>query len=138
MEFTWKKLALIIGIFMFIIVLPVFLCSTMMMGTYQGWIDKEPNTNFHKWLQLTSADVCYKTMRPEMAAEYYRKFRDIYKDDERRPYAYLRYAQALEECNRNADSIAEYERYMQEYPDRDDKKEAEKGIDRIKYMKPIK
>src|ERR1043166_10087164 len=85
MDFTWKKLLLILGIFMGIILLPVFLLSSMMMQYYQTKIDKDPDTNFHKWLQMATADACYKTMRPELAAEYYRKFRDRYLTDERRP-----------------------------------------------------
>ena len=138
MEFTWKKILFIIALFMAFIVLPIFLCSNGMMEYYQTRIDREPNTNFNKWLQMASADVCYKTMRPELAADYYRKFRDRYLTDERRPYAYLHYAMSLEDCNRNADAIAEYQRYTEDYPDREDKQDALKGIDRIKYVKPIK
>jgi tetratricopeptide (TPR) repeat protein len=138
MEFTWKKLLLVLGSFIGLIVVPVFLCSSSMMERYQEKIDKEPNTKFHKWLGLATADVCYQTLRPEMAADYYRKFRDTYKDDERRPYACLRYARSLEDCSRNADAIAEYQRYIEEYPERGDTKEALSGIDRIRYVKPIK
>ena len=138
MEFTWKKLLAIVLIFVGVIVLPVFLCSNSMMEYYQQRIDKEPNTDFNKSLLMTCADLCYKTMRPELSAEYYRKFRDRYKDDPRRPHAFLRYAKSLEDCGRNADAIEEYRRYMEEYPEREDSKDAFNGIDRIKYVKPIK
>src|SRR5438094_7157926 len=117
MEFTWKKIVVICAIFVGLIILPVFLCSSVMMGYYQGKVDKEPNTNFNKWLQLAIGDVCYKTMRPEIAADAYRKFRDNYKDDERRPYAYLRYAQSLEDSSRNADAVAEHIKHVEDYPD---------------------
>lgn len=138
MEWSWKKILITLGTFVGIIVLPIYLCSNGMMDYYQKRIDREPNTNFNKWLQIASADVCYKTMRPELSAEYYRRFRDRYKDDPRRPYAFLRYAKSLEDCGRNADAIEEYKRYMEEYPEREDSKEAFNGIDRIKYVKPVK
>lgn len=138
MEFTWKKLLLTVGIFVGLIGLPVFLCSSSMMEVYQQRIDKDPDTDFNKWLLITCADLCYKTMRPELSAEYYRKFRDRHKSDPRRPHAYLRYAKSLEDCSRNADAIEEYRRYMEEYPEREDSKEAFNGIDRIKYVKPVK
>jgi tetratricopeptide (TPR) repeat protein len=136
MEFTWKKLLVICGIFVGLIVLPVWLCSNPMMESYQKRIDRNPNTNFSKWLQMASADVCYKTMRPEMAVDYYRRFYERYKEDPRRPKALLYYAKSLDECNRNADAIKAFEEYIRLYPDREDKKEAVAGIDRIKYMKP--
>ena len=137
MEFTWKKVLITVLFFVSLIAGPVFLCSNMMMEYYQKKIDAEPQTGYHKWLQMASADLCYKTDRPEMAAEYYRKFRDNYKEDERRPRAALRYAQALEECNRNADAMAEYQRFLQEYPDRKEAAEAILGVERVRN-KPIK
>ena len=138
MDFTWKKLVGICLFFVIIILLPIFLCSNTMMTYYQKKIDAEPNTDNHKWLQLKMGDICFKTMRPEMSAEYYRKFRDNYKEDERRPYAYFRYARSLEDSDRNADAIAEFQRFIEEYPDRPEAKDAAIGIDRIKYTKPIK
>lgn len=135
MTFTWKKVVAISSAFVFLLVLPVLLCSSSMMSVYQGRIDRNPQSEFNKWLQLASGDVCLGTMRPEMAAESYRRFRDNYPKDERRPKAALRYALALEECHRNADAVAEYQRYLDQYPDREDKKEALAGIDRIKFGK---
>lgn len=134
MPFPWKKVLIVGLIFMGLIVLPVFLCSNAMMGYYQNRIDRNPDTGHSKWLQLASADVCFRTYRPEMAAEYYRKFRDRYKEDVRRPRAFLRYAQALERSSRNADAVAEYRRYLEEYPEREDKQEAAAGIERIQYV----
>jgi len=138
MDFTWKKLLAIVIFFVALIVLPVFLCSSTMMSYYQTRIDREPNTDFNKWLLITSADICYKTMRPELSAEYYRKFRDLHKTDARRPYAFFRYAHSLEDCSRNADAIAEYQRFIEEYPNREEAPLCLMGIDRIRYIKPIK
>jgi outer membrane protein assembly factor BamD (BamD/ComL family) len=133
MEFTWKKALIGSALFLVVVVLPVLLISSAMMSCYQARIDRNPQSDFNKWLQMAEGDVCLSTMRPEMAAEAYRRFRDNYPRDERRPRAELRYAFALEESHRNADAVAEYERYLDHYPDRDDKKEALAGIDRIRF-----
>jgi len=135
MTFTWKKVLALSGSFLVFIVLPVILGSSSMMSCYQARIDRNPGSDFNKWLQMASGDVCYGTLRPEMAADSYRRFRDNYPKDERRPKAALRYAQSLEECHRNADAVAEYQRYLDQYPDREDKQEALAGIDRIRYGK---
>lgn len=135
-ELSWKQLAAICSLALAFIALPVFLSSSAMMRTYQRMIDRNPESEFSKWLQMASADLCFRTFRPELAADYYRRFRDNYKNDIRRPKASLRYAMSLEEAHRNADAVAEYQRYAEEYPDREDKQEAVSGIDRIRYVKP--
>lgn len=136
MEWTWKKmLGVVLGV-VTLIVGPIFMVSTPMMDYYQRRIDKNPQTPFSKWLQIKTADICSSTERPEKAAEYYRRFLERYREDERRPYALMKYAVSLEEANRNADAIAVYQQYIDEYPEREDKKKAEQGIDRIKYVKP--
>lgn len=136
MEWTWKKIGITMGIFIGVIVLPFYLCSNGMMDSYQRRIDRDPNTNFSKWLQIKSADVCYSSMRPERAVDYYRRFLERYPTDERRPHAKLRYGLALEGAGRNADALRVFEEYLKEYPDREDRKDAEQSIDRIKYVKP--
>jgi outer membrane protein assembly factor BamD (BamD/ComL family) len=136
MEWGWKKILTTMGVFVFIIVMPVVLCSNGCMDYYQKRIDRDPNTDFSKWLQIKSADTCYTTMRPERAVDYYRRFLERYPTDERRPHAKFRMAAALEDAGRNADAIRAYEEFGTEYPTHADKVEADKAIDRIKYIKP--
>ena len=138
MEWGWKKILGTMGVFVGIIVLPIWLCSNGMMDYYQKRIDRDPNTNFSKWLQMKSADTCFSTMRPERAVDYYRRFLERYPTDERRPHAKFRVASALEDAGRNADAIRAYEEFLTEYPAHSDAVEANKAIDRIKYIKPNK
>ena len=133
---TWKKILLIAGIFVSFIALPLILLSNPMMDFYQNRIDKNPNTGFSKWLQLAMADACYRTMRPERSAAYYYQFLLRYKDDERRPRIMLRYAFSLEDANRNAEAIEVYQQISAEYPDTEVARDAQSGINRIRYMKP--
>jgi len=136
MKFSWKKFLILLACFIGFIILPVLLCCNSMMDVYQRRIDRQPDTPFNKWLQLASADVCFNTMRPELAADHYRRFWERYKDDERRPYAWLRYAKSLADSGRNADAVAAFQKYLDDYPDREDKKEAAAGIERIKFVRP--
>ena len=134
MNFTWKRALLFAVLFLSFVVLPVGLASTGMMEYYQARIDQNPDTPFHQWLQMAMADVCYRTMRPEMAAGYYRRFWERYPKYERRPVAYLRYALALADSGRNADAVAAFQKYMDDYPDREDRKVAAAGIERIRFV----
>jgi tetratricopeptide (TPR) repeat protein len=136
-EFTWKKILAIVGCLLLLIVLPILLMSNGAMGWYQRRIDANPGSGFNRWLQLASADVCFRTMRPEMAVDRYRSFMRLYPRDEERPHALFRLARALEESNRNADAIKTYEQFIAEYPHREaEKRDCEMSIDRIKYVKP--
>ena len=116
-----------------LIVAPVFLLSSPMMDYYQRRIDQDPESESSRSLQLTSADWCSRTWRPEMAATGYRRFYERYTRDLRREYALLRYAQSLEECGRTADAKDTYEKYLIEYPDLQGAAEARIGINRIKF-----
>ena len=136
MEFTWKKIALLCGIVIGIIVLPLFLFSNPMVNYYARRVDENPDSGLNKWLLMASADICYKTMRPELSAEFYYKFMEKYPDDPRRPQLFMRYANSLEDANRNKEADAMYMRYVEEYPDREDKAQAESGLHRIRYTKP--
>ncbi|HXG62129.1 MAG TPA: tetratricopeptide repeat protein [Planctomycetota bacterium] len=138
MEWGWKKTLGVCIAFVLLVVLPIFLLSNPMMDAYQRKIDRNPNSDFSRWLQLATADACYRTMRAERAADYYRRFLERYREDPRRPYALLRYGMSLEEAGRNADAIAAYEQFLTEYPDRPERADAHAGIERIRYIKPIK
>jgi len=116
-----------------LIVTPVVLLSTPMMDYYQKRIDYDPESESSRSLQLSSADWCSKTWRPEMAATGYRRFYERYTRDLRREYALLRYAQSLEECGRTADAKDTYGKYLVEYPDLHGAAEARIGINRIKF-----
>ncbi len=136
MEMTWKKILLIAGSVVALIALPMIIVSNPMMDFYQGRIDRNPNSGFSKWLQLTMANVCYKTMRPERSAVCYYKFLERYKDDVRRPWVMLRYGYSLEDANRNAEAIEVYQQVYNEYPESEEGKDALSGISRVRYMKP--
>ena len=134
MEWSWKKTLIMLGILVGIIVLPFFLVSNTMMDWYHNKIDAEPESDTSKWLALQSADMCYRTFRPERAVDYYRKYVELYPEDPDRKYAILRYALALEECSRRADAIKVYKKAIEEYPDDlDMTKEARTGITRCMY-----
>ena len=132
---SWKKTAIVLAIFVLVIGGPVFLISTPMMDVYQEWIDKDPKTDFHKSLQLWIAGVCFRTMRADSAVDMYYKYLTYYPDSPDRAFALLRYAQSLDEVNRNAEAIATYEQFMAEFPGHDDAKTAEDAINSIKYVK---
>lgn len=136
MELTWSKILLIAGFFVSLVALPLILLSNPMMDFYQGQIDKNPNTAFAKWLQLAMADACYRTMRPERSSTYYHNFLLKYKDDERRPQVMLRYGLSLEEASRNAEALEIYQKILDEFPETEYAREAQSGINRIRYIKP--
>jgi hypothetical protein len=119
-----------------LILVPVVLLSSPMMDAYQRRIDRNPDSEHSKWLQMTSADWCSRTWRPEMAATGYRRYYERYKHDVRRSYALLRYAQSLEDAGRTADAIDIYKKYLIEYHDLDGKQEAQIGINRIENCRP--
>ena len=123
---VWLAVALAL-----LLVLTVFLLSTPTMDLIQKRIDRDPDPEFSRWLQLTTANVCYATWRPEESAPRYRTFYERYTRDLRRAHALLCYAQSLEEAGRNADAIDIYGKYLAEYPDHEEKGEAEIGINRI-------
>ena len=114
-----------------LLLLAVFLLSTAMMDCYQRRIDRDPDTDFSRWLQMTSADWCSKTWRPEMAATGYRRYYERYTRDVRRAHALLRYAQSLEDAGRTADAKDIYRKYLTEYPDLESAAEARLGLNRI-------
>lgn len=136
MDWNWRKHGVILGIVIIILLSPIFLISSNMMDIYQERIDENPKTDFHRWLQMKSADICAKTLRPGMAAERYRKFMEHYPDDPRRAYALFQFANALEDDEKTADALAIYAQYIEEYPDGPDVQAAHGGIDRLRYMKP--
>lgn len=137
MEMTWKKTLAIVAAFLIAFILPIFLLSNPMMGYYQGRIDKDPNSDFNKWLQLTVSGICYKTMRPEIALEGYEKYINRFpKEDEDYPFVLLRYAKSLEDAKRYDEAIDNYELLRATFPDHEYAEEAERGITRIKYQTP--
>lgn len=138
MEFTWKKTALILGVFVLLIGGPLFLISNPMMDYYQERCEKEPASGFNQWLLL---NICggmnYKTMRAERSEVAYRKYMEFYPTDtENRPLALLRYAQSLDDQNKNQAALEIYEQFLEEFPSHPEANTAELGIKNIKYVKP--
>lgn len=126
------------GIAIGIILLPFLSVSNPMMGYYHSRIDKNPTTDFNKWLHLWTAGVCYKTMRPEKAADYYYKYLERFPEDPQRPFLMFRYASSLDDANRNADAIKAYQVFMEEYPEDPNRQSADNSVTRIRYQKPNK
>lgn len=116
-------------------ILAVFLISTPMIDRYQKSIDKDPDAESSRGRQLMISDLCFKTWRYELAASGYRRFYERYTRDVRRADALLRYAQSLEEAERNADAKDIYEKYLAEYPHLEGRTEAERGLVRISNVK---
>lgn len=135
MDWNWKKHGPLMGIAAILVLLPFFLISSNMMEIYQERINENPKTDFHRWLQLKSADICFSTMRPEMASDRYRRFLELYPEDEKRRYAMFYFASSLEDANKMADAMAVYEQFAEEYPDGDDNRKAKEAIDRLRYVK---
>ena len=116
-------------------ILAIFLISTPMIDRYQKSIDKDPDAESSRDRQLMLSDLCFKTWRYEQAASGYRRFYERYTRDVRRADALLRYAQSLEEAERNADAKDIYEKYLAEYPHLEGRTEAERGLVRISNVK---
>jgi hypothetical protein len=114
-----------------LVVLLAFLLSSPMMAWYQKRIDRNPESDFSRDLQMLTADLCLMTWRPEEAAPRYRYYYERYTKDLRRAHALLRYAMALEDAGRNADARDIYLKYLAEYSDHEEKTEAEIGLNRI-------
>ena len=119
-----------------LLVLPTVLLSSPMMDYYQRRIDRDPDPESSRWLQMTTADWCARTWRPEMAATGYRRFYERYRGDIRRAHALLRYAQSLEEAGRTADARDIYAKYVTEYSDLEGAQDARIGINRIEKCRP--
>jgi hypothetical protein len=132
-----KKLLIVLCIvFPLVLVVPTVLLSSPMMDYYQRRIDAEPQSGSSRWLQMTSANWCSRTWRPEMAATGYRRYYERYPGDIHRAHALLRYAQSLEDAGRNADAKDIYKKYVTEYPDLEGAHEAKIGINRIEKCRP--
>jgi TolA-binding protein len=116
-----------------LILLTAVFLSTPTMEWLQKRIDREPQSDFSRDLQMWTADVCLATWRPEEAAPRYRLYYERYTKDLRRAHALLRYAIALEDAGRNADAIDIYTKYLAQYPDHEERTEAEIGVNRIKH-----
>lgn len=135
MEWSWKKTFTLLGIFIVIVVTPCVLLSNRMCDWYQEQADKDPKSEFWKWMAITSANTCYRTGRPEKSADYYRRYLERYpEDEEQRPFVKLRWGKSLEDSKRGTEAIAVYESYEADYPDRPDAAEARNGITRIRYV----
>jgi len=115
-----------------LIVLTAFLLSSPVLAWTQQQIDRNPSSGFSQELQMITADVCLMTWRPEDAATRYRLYYERYTKDVRRAHALLRYAVSLEDAGRTADALDIYTKYLAEYPDHEEKVEADFGVNRIK------
>jgi tetratricopeptide (TPR) repeat protein len=134
---TWKKYLIAAIIFVIILATPLVMMSNPMMDVWQTKVDGNPPEN--KWLQMAIANVCYKTWRPERAADAYLKYMQYYPDDPQYPYAWIRYAQSLEECHQNRLAEENYQLFLDTYLERSEFNEyldeAHRGLKRVRYQK---
>lgn len=131
--FTGKRITILASAVILLGVIPLLMLSNGAMTWYQARIDRAPDSGFHRWLQMASADACRKTWRPELASLRYRRYMELYPADEARPVALFYLARSLEEAGRIVDARKTYERFIEEYPDRAEKADCEVAIVRIKY-----
>jgi len=94
---------------------PLIAISSPSVGCYQKQIDKNPNSESSKKWQIRLADLCLKTMRPDMAAEMYGKFAARYVDDPRRPDALWYQAIAYQRNEQKAEAIATLVKLFKEH-----------------------
>ncbi|GEM_PF-3023967 len=136
---SWKKTLFAIALFIALLATPMVLASNPLMDYYQERIDRNPKTSFHRWLQLRVGGVCYKTLRPERSADAYRKFMTNFPQDPEFDFAWMRYAQSLEDANRNAEADEQYVLMMEAWEDRperaEEREEARRGMLRVRYQK---
>ena len=136
MASTKKKVGIALAVSLpAVVTLGFLLLSTASIEAAQARIDRNPEPPSSRWLQLASADVCYRTWRPEVAAAGYRRFYERYPGDPRKPGALLRYAQSLEASGRSADAVDIYQKYILEYPELEGRSDAEQGINRIRLCR---
>ncbi len=109
-----------------------------MLSFYQGRCDANPDSGFCTWLQLRVGTIAYKTWRPEIGVEAYKKFLERFPEYERRYFALLRLGLCLEDASRYDQAIDVYEQFLAEYPTHQDARKAKNGIHRIKHLYPDK
>ncbi|HEX7899384.1 MAG TPA: tetratricopeptide repeat protein [Planctomycetota bacterium] len=136
MDWSWRKYGIWIGLVLIILLMPFFLISSTMMEIYLERVNENPKTEFNNWLLLKSANICFHTLRPEMAAERYRRYLELYPDDENRRLALFYFASSLEDSEKTADALAVYLQFTEEYPSGVDTTAAWGAVDRLRYMKP--
>ncbi len=112
--------------------LAVFLVSNPMIDVYLGRADRDPDSEASRATLLRVGDLCSATGRPERAAAAYRRFYDRCPGDARRPAALFRLAAALEESGRVAEAADLYEKFLLEYPLREELEEARRGLNRLR------
>jgi tetratricopeptide (TPR) repeat protein len=138
---TWKKTLIIIGAVVTILGAPILAISNPAMDFYQSRIDQNPKTSFNRWLQLrVCGGLCYKTMRPERSVDAYRKFLENWgPEDPDYPFAWLRYANSLEDTHQNQAAEEQYMLIMEHYSGNAEMgelaEEAKRGILRVRYQK---
>lgn len=112
--------------------LGVFLASNPMIDVYLARADRDPGSDASKSALLRVGALCSATGRPERAALAYRRFYDRSPGDARRPVALYELASALEEAGRTAEAADLYEKFILEYPLRQELEDARRGLNRLR------
>lgn len=138
---TWKRTLIFLGIFIVILGTPLVAITNPAMDFYMSRVEKEPKTSLNRWLLLNMCGgLCYKTMRPDRSADAYRKFLEVWgPDDPDYPFAWIRYAQSLEDSHQNQAAEEQYLLIQEIYGANPDMveytEEARKGVLRVRYQK---
>jgi len=125
-----KKVILYIVLPATIIFGPFIALSSPSMGCYQAQIDKNPNSQSAKDWQLTLADICLKTMRPEMAAEMYGKYVDRHPQDPKRAEALWLKAYAHEKAEDKHSTIKTLVKLFNEHGDTEWARKADEKLNK--------
>ena len=135
MDLTWRKIAIVCAGFMSIFLIPLGLCSEMMLDFYFERAAVEANSEFTKTVLRKASWMAFRTLRYEKAAEGYRRYLEMYPEDEDRPQLLLQYGLALEESARFKYAVEIYEEIIDSYPDTPEREESKVAIDRIRYVR---
>lgn len=98
----WKKLSILFAVIILVIAGPWVAISTWAFEGYLEYSANHKGEDFAKWLHLKVGSISAKTMRPELSAEAYRQYVEIYhnpddpaQDDEDTYTAWMRYGEEL-------------------------------------------
>lgn len=125
---------IILLILLCILILPFVLLSNWGLGIAENYIganSKEPWTADWQW---RIAHIYFQTFREEKAIKAYDNFMGRYPTDKRCPDAKFNKACCLQKIGPKADAIAEFNEFIEWYPDHPNTPEAKKRVRLLKYV----
>jgi hypothetical protein len=118
----WKKWTALLSVAGLIVFGPTLGLSSPAMDAYMSYCENHKGEDFSKWLHLKVAGICAKTLRPDRAADAYRKYYDWYRnvqdpfqDDEATYTAFYRCALETENDDRRTEGTRILQEWMETY-----------------------